>query len=274
MPVAGIPPGAAMTPLLWLDGAHAAAENMARDAALLEAIAAGAQPGPVLRLYTFSPVAITLGRAQDPARELDLAALARDGVAWAVRPTGGGAIWHERAWTLALAARLGPQGWAPTARGAYARTAELLVAALRALGIPAEAAAGTEGGPLPPRVPAGPAPPCFAASARHEVQALGRKLAGIAQRVVGRACLLQVNLLLGDAHVRLSDYVPVPEAERSGLALDWTRRAIGAERWLGRDDALERFGTALAGVLGRHRSLAGDSALEALGLAVVPCSSA
>lgn len=274
MPGADVIPGAATAPVLWLDGAHPAAENMARDAALLEAIASGAHPGPVLRLYTFSPAGITLGRAQDPARELDLEAVARDGVTWAVRPTGGGAIWHERAWTLSLTARLGPLGWARTARGAYARTAEMLVAALRALGIPAEAAASGDGGPLQPRVPVGAAPPCFASSARHEVRALGRKLAGIAQRVAGGACLLQIHLLLGDAHARLVDYLRVPRAERSRLALDWTRRAIGAERWLERDAGLERLGAALAGVLGEHRFLAGEAAPGALGLEAVPRSSA
>ena len=81
-------PGAANPPLtLWVDGAHDAPANMARDAALLAAVASGARHGSLLRLFTFSPPGITLGRAQDPAAELDLAAIERDGVRWAVRPT-------------------------------------------------------------------------------------------------------------------------------------------------------------------------------------------
>jgi len=56
---------------------------------------AGSLPGPLVRLFTFAPAGITIGRAQDPGRELDLPRLERDGVAWAARPTGGRAIWHE-----------------------------------------------------------------------------------------------------------------------------------------------------------------------------------
>ncbi|MCE9627505.1 MAG: hypothetical protein K8R56_06290, partial [Candidatus Eisenbacteria bacterium] len=63
------------SPVLWLDGAHDAPENMARDAALLQRCVDGA-PEVVVRLFTFEPAGITLGRAQDPAHELDSARLA------------------------------------------------------------------------------------------------------------------------------------------------------------------------------------------------------
>src|SRR5262245_43386014 len=108
--------------ILWLDGAHDAATNMARDAALLAQATSGRLRETVLRLFTFAPPGITLGRAQDPARELDLVALARAGVRWAVRPTGGRAIWHEDEWTFSLATRLGRGGWAGSAAAAYERT--------------------------------------------------------------------------------------------------------------------------------------------------------
>ena len=64
--------------ILWCDGVHDAAENMRRDAALLAAAEAGADP--VLRLFGFDPPGITLGRNQDPSRELDLARCAADRV--------------------------------------------------------------------------------------------------------------------------------------------------------------------------------------------------
>src|SRR5258705_2224055 len=78
--------------ILWVDGAHDPRENMRRDERLLAAAEGGALAGPVLRLFTFAPAGITLGRAQDPARVLDLERCARDRVPWAVRPTGGRAI--------------------------------------------------------------------------------------------------------------------------------------------------------------------------------------
>ncbi|HEY6195089.1 MAG TPA: hypothetical protein VI504_08615, partial [Candidatus Eisenbacteria bacterium] len=126
-----------MTLTLWHDGPHDAPENMARDAGLLERAAAGGNPGTVLRLFTFVPAGITLGRAQVPAHELDLARLARDGVRWASRPTGGRAIWHEDEWTFSLATPLSPEGWAPTPAAAYERTARLLARAFQSMDVPA-----------------------------------------------------------------------------------------------------------------------------------------
>src|SRR5207249_1466696 len=80
--------------ILWCDGAHDAAENMRRDAALLAAADRAGAFIPVLRLFRFEPHGITLGYAQRPERELDLARCARDRVRWAVRTTGGRALCH------------------------------------------------------------------------------------------------------------------------------------------------------------------------------------
>jgi lipoate-protein ligase A len=217
---------------------------MELDAALLAAVAAGEPPGPLLRLYTFSPPGITIGRGRDPARELDLPLLEREGVAWSVRPTGGGAIWHEEAWTLAVAARLGPGGWAATPRRAYERTGELLRGALRRLGVPAARAEGAAG-------PAGAGPAaCFASSAAGELVVEGRKLAGVAQRVAGGALLQQVNLLLGDAHARLARVVRAEPRARERLEQAWRAGAVGAARWLGPRASLESFARALLEELG------------------------
>jgi hypothetical protein len=83
--------------ILWCDGAHDPAENMRRDQALLDA--AGTGTPPVLRLFQFEPPGITVGRNQTPERELDLARCMADGVGWAIRPTGGRAIFHAEEWT-------------------------------------------------------------------------------------------------------------------------------------------------------------------------------
>src|SRR5262245_10298121 len=200
--------------LLWLDGAHDAETNMARDAVLLGRAARGELTDTVLRLFTFAPPGITLGHAQDPARELDLAALSRAGVRWARRPTGGRAIWHDEEWTFSLVTRLGPAGWASTPAAAYERTGRLLAGAFQRLGVPAVLAAGSPRGPGAPRAHAGAAPPCFASTARHELLLEGRKLAGIAQRRSGDALLQQGSLLLGDTHTRLAEFVPAADRGR------------------------------------------------------------
>jgi len=237
--------------ILWLDGAHDAPANMACDSALLERAASGALDEPVLRLFTFDPPGITLGRAQVPARELDLAALAREGIRWAVRPTGGRAIWHEEEWTFSLVTRLGHGGWAPSAAAAYERTGRLLAGAFQRLGVPAVLAPHSAHGPGAPRDRSGAAPPCFASTARHELLLDGRKLAGIAQRACGGVLLQQGSLLLGDTHTRLADFVPA--ADRAVLRRELRDAAATAGRWLGGDRSLTRLRDALASLLPEAR---------------------
>src|SRR4030095_15234407 len=108
---------------------------MRRDAALLAAAEAGAEP--VLRLFRFRPHGITLGASQRPEVELDLDRCAADRVPWAVRPTGGRAIFHAEEWTYALACPLDDPDWGGPRDLAYGRISERVVAALRRLGVPA-----------------------------------------------------------------------------------------------------------------------------------------
>src|SRR5262245_6845578 len=141
---------------------------MRRDAALLAAAEAGG--APILRLFAFSPPGITLGTSQDPAVELDLARCAAHGIAVAVRPTGGRAIFHADEWTYALASPLGDPTWGGSARVTAERIGRWLAASLVTLGIPATLAAGTPTASEERRPGAsGPAPPCFATTSRHEV---------------------------------------------------------------------------------------------------------
>lgn len=232
--------------ILWCDGAHSAAENMRRDAALLAAAVADPSRATVLRLFRFAPPGITLGANQVPEHELDLERLRAAGVGWAVRPTGGRAIWHDEEWTFSLACRLGPDGWAATAREAYARTADLLARAFRSLGVPVELSAGSPRGAGGPRGTGVPAAPCFASTARHELTLGGRKFAGIAQRETSGALLQQGSLLLGDSHLRLADALRLDEAERPHVREALRLATAHAGAWLGPDEPLERFAAALA----------------------------
>lgn len=231
-------------PALWLDGGHSPAFNMARDAALLDACEAG-RVGVVLRLFRFAPPGITLGRAQLAAHELDLERVRADGVPWAVRPTGGRAIWHDEEWTFSLVTPLAPGGWAERPADAYARTGRLLADALRLLGVPVSLAPGTPRGVGAPRSAVGAAPPCFASTARHELVIEGRKLAGIAQRVRGTTLLQQGSLLVGGSHVRLADYVAIPESAREGLRSAMSAGSTDASAWLGEDRSLRRLADAI-----------------------------
>ena len=224
--------------ILWTDGEHDPAENMRRDGALLAAAESGAPP--VLRLFGFHPHGITVGRLQSAEQALDLARCAADGVSWARRPTGGRAIFHAEEWTFSLAAPLDDPRWGGGPADSYRSLAELIAAALGGLGVPAELARGAR------RVAEGPAAPsaaaCFAASARHEILAGGRKLVGLAQRRTQAALLLQGSILLGEGHLRLADYVAAqsPEerafvrrnlAQVTALAAEWLPEGVTSVQW-------------------------------------------
>ena len=229
--------------ILWVDGAHDARENMLRDAGLLAAAEGGAEP--VLRLFGFDPPGITLGASQRPERELDLDRCAADQVAWAVRPTGGRAIFHAQEWTYSLAAPLEDPDWGGSQGEAYARMSRVIVASLHRLGVPASLARAQ---PLPAAAarPAGlPAAPCFASAARHEVVLDGRKLVGSAQRRTRTALLQQGSLLLGEGHLRLIDYLALPEERRGPMRDTLALATRHAGRWLGEDAALSAWADAL-----------------------------
>jgi lipoate-protein ligase A len=233
--------------ILWCDGAHGAAENMRRDAALLAAAGRGVEP--VLRLFRFDPPGITLGRAQSSERELDLERCRRAGVSWAVRPTGGRAIYHDQEWTYSLAAPLGDAEWGGSLAEAYQRAARLIEASLASLGLPVAIARGAARGDLAPVAHRAVAAPCFASTARHEIVIAGRKLVGSAQRRTATALLQQGSVLLGPAHVRLAEFLAVSEPERARLRAVLEEASVHAGTWLGGSPPLTRWAEALLAAL-------------------------
>ena len=219
--------------ILWLDGAHDPTENMRRDRALLAAAESHAEP--VLRLFAFHPFGITLGASQSPDQVLDLERCRRDGVPWAVRPTGGRAIFHAEEWTYALAAPIDHPAWGGTQTHAYERMSELIVKSLRRLGVPAELARTR-------RAERSLAAACFAATTRHEVVVDGAKLVGSAQRRTQRGLVQQGSVLVSDGHLRLADYVRNADPSwRDALR----RRSASAAPWLAAAPALDRWADAL-----------------------------
>ncbi len=247
--------------ILWCDGGHEPFENMRRDEVLLAHMdkAADGTPAaePILRLFRFEPPGITLGRAQDPYRTLDLERCATDGVSWAVRPTGGRAIFHDEEWTYSLTCRIADAEWGGSLAQAYTRVSGLIHASLAALGLPVALTAAR------PLVPAelpehgegvattDPArPSCFASTARHEIELAGRKFVGSAQRRTAFALLQQGSVLLGDSHLRLADYLCVEAAARDRVRSSLAQNARPGGAWLGADWSLARWELSLAGVLG------------------------
>jgi len=234
--------------ILWCDGAHSPQENMRRDAALLAALEAraitpgGEPPEAILRLFRFDPQGLTLGHSQVPERDLDLERCRADRIPWAVRPTGGRAIFHAQEWTYSLAAAIRDPRWGGTLSEAYDRASRLVVGSLQRLGLPAALASRPRRGV---RSAPGASAACFAATARHEIVLRGLKLAGSAQRRGARGLLQQGSLLLGPGHARLAHYLPLTPERRETLRHELLASTAHAGEWIAPDAPLERWAESL-----------------------------
>lgn len=157
--------------VLRRDGPANGARNMALDVALATAVGRGESP-PLLRLYAWAPPAVSIGQHQQVDRACDPSACLAAGWDVVRRPTGGRAVLHagdELTYAVMVPLGMVPGG----VSAAYSWIGAALVAAYRALGVPAELAQGRR---LDSRTGA-----CFDAPSAHEIVSAGRKLAGSAQ---------------------------------------------------------------------------------------------
>ncbi|MFI5401197.1 MAG: biotin/lipoate A/B protein ligase family protein [SAR324 cluster bacterium] len=155
--------------------------------------AAGRDGVPRLRLYTWDRLTVSVGRAQQVERQIDLAACGRLGIPIVRRITGGRAVLHGSDLTYSLAAPLaGPPGSAApfdaAARagilGLYRELSRVFVRFFERLGLAPQVQAHTG------RQRAESASPvCFATPSAFEILLGGRKIVGSAQRLLPGAFL-------------------------------------------------------------------------------------
>jgi lipoyl(octanoyl) transferase len=162
----------------------AGAWNMAVDEALLDSCTLGQGHFPCLRLYSWTPPALSLGYHQVVEGAVAEAALAALGIDLVRRPTGGRAVLHEEEVTYGVVAACHAGVLVGPVMQSYRIISEALVAALRGLGLDASLSAGDPPGG------AGLAEPCFARRSRCEVEVEGFKVIGSVQLRRG-GCLLQ-----------------------------------------------------------------------------------
>jgi len=98
-----------------------------------EALLTGPDRRPALRLYAWSPAALSLGWFQ-PGEAFDAEAARAAGAVLVRRLTGGGAIHHDRELTFALVATPGEDGYPADTIEAYRLVHAGLAAALEAVG--------------------------------------------------------------------------------------------------------------------------------------------
>jgi len=211
-----------------VDGPRAPDWNMALDEALLRQRQSGAIAGTWIRLFAWLPAAISVGRLQPAAEDLDLAAAARDGIPVVRRATGGKAVFHSREVTYSLVGGVPDPDWGANLHETYRRVSAILVAGLDRLGVPtAFAPRRPSARPQSPGLPGSRVPSesdeselqaaCFAVAYGHELVAGGRKICGSAQRRLTRAFLQHGSLLLGPEQAALARYLRFP-GDRALLA--------------------------------------------------------
>jgi len=200
------------------DTSRPGSEWMARDAVRFARAESGAEvPHASFTWYAWDRPTLTVGTLQDAARDLDLAACARDGIPVVRRPTGGRAVLHADEWTYGAIVPLDhPELGGNLAESCRALVGLVCAALESAYGVAAAPADGRAAGRAAIAATAGSAA-CFARAYGHEAVVGGRKLMGSAQRRGRRVLLQQGSLLVGPGHERLARYLrgAGPELERA-----------------------------------------------------------
>lgn len=193
-----------------LDGSNPGTYNMARDEALARELGEGRSPVPTVRLYGWQPWAISLGRHQAVA-DIDADRCAEKGIDIVRRPTGGRAILHAEELTYCVVMPAGRRGILDV----YNDISRALVRGLKLFGVDVALQKSQPDFRAEYRKTA--SIPCFASSARYEIEWNGRKLVGSAQRRLSgtaRDVVLQHgSILCGPAHQQLPEFLALRDEQ-------------------------------------------------------------
>lgn len=183
--------------------------NMAVDEALVIRHSRGDCP-PVLRLYTWTPPALSLGYFQKVTGiRFDL--LDRLGIVPVRRITGGRAVLHFGDLTYSVVASAGrdtPLGLAAS----YRYLCKGLLAAFASLGIEARLGSEKPSAPIPAS--------CFAVAAPGDITCRGRKFVGSAQKRLGASLLQHGSILLRSQEKILAEIFAGKEKGESQALLE------------------------------------------------------
>jgi len=213
-------------------GFHSGSFNMEFDEALAHQFN-NCSAIPILRVYGWSPPAISLGFNQN-IQDFDSSKLTQAGIDIVRRPTGGRAILHAHELTYSVVIRIGEIG----PRTIYHFINEGLLRGLEFMGI--EAQLSEKSADFRKLYQDKTSIPCFSSSAKSEIQFDGRKLVGSAQRRYGTMILQHGSLLLGPQHRKITDFLaPHVEDSREILEGDLNARTTDAETILGKTVSFE-----------------------------------
>lgn len=201
--------------------------NMALDEAIARCVWSGRSP-PTLRLYGWSPSAVSIGYFQEVLEEVDLDFCRSKGIEVVRRLTGGGAVIHTAGeLTYSLIAKEGDPAVPKDIQESYARICAPIVAALRRLGVDA------------------------AFRPVNDIEVHGRKVSGSAQTRRFGAVLQHGTLLLDMDFTLLPALRVKAEKLKDKGATDVRGRVTTLKEILRRDLSKERVGALVAEEFGR-----------------------
>jgi lipoate-protein ligase A len=151
--------------------------NMAVDEALLLSFAPEASC-PLLRLYSWQPPALSLGRFQDAARVLNLDRCRTAGVPIVRRITGGGVIYHADELTYSIVCAPHHLPAATSIKESFRLLTSFLLIFYTNLGLAPRYAADV----CPDQQLGERTPFCFAGKESYDILVKGKKIGGNAQR--------------------------------------------------------------------------------------------
>lgn len=222
-------------------GASPGSLNMAIDQAILAMHVRGESP-PTLRIYQWSPPAISLGYFQR-CHGVDIAACRRLAIDVVRRPTGGRAVLHFGDLTYAVVAGT-TDGIPSGVTAAYRLICQGLAAAFRVLGFEAELGCQGAGSPRSDM--------CFLTSTAGDLLHKGRKFVGSAQTWNGSSMLQHGSIILEPhpeilARLQGGEYGPsLDYEEMMGHRMTSVREILGRVPGTGEVGAAIRHGMAHA----------------------------
>jgi lipoate-protein ligase A len=190
---------------------------------------------PVLRIYSWARPSITLGYSQFPEQELDLILCKKLGIDHAVRPTGGGMVFHTKNEVAVSFVSNKASSEGKSASALLESTSHLIAGALSRLGLRTSISNGRSNASRF----------CFSYSGRSEVDAGGRKIVGIAQRVGKRSVLQQASIFV-DTDIPKYDAV----LRNKIVMSDFSANSTSVLEQLGRMPCFEEIAEALKGSFG------------------------
>jgi lipoate-protein ligase A len=198
---------------------------MAIDEAILTAHSEEKSP-PTVRFYGWNPATLSIGYFQK-AQEVDMEAVASEGIGFVRRPTGGRAVLHDRELTYSIIVSETYPGIPRNVTDAYRVLSEGLLQGFRGLGLNAEMVQLASEEEKEKYASVAGSSACFDSPSWYELVVEGRKIAGSAQVRQKDVVLQHGSILLDmdtDQLFRLLKYSSEKVAER--MKMSFTKKAV------------------------------------------------